>query len=457
MPNLPNGRYTAPVPDSAPVETAEAAENSPGLLERINFQGAPFLLITFVLSLLAPVQVRLGPVLLLPYRLWLLVLFVPLFFKLVGGKVGKMVIIDWMMLGSAAWAALAMAMNHPVGTIIEPAGVQMIETFGAYMLARVAIRSAEDFVTMVRVFMLVLFILLPFALLEAVSHNNYLLKMIPKHIEIVNPTPRFGLRRVQSVFAHPIHYGAFVSAAFGLAWFAFLPTAGFFTRCLLALAVAVSTFLSLSTAALLAVLIQGGLIGYELLMRNNPNRWRLFTYMFIAGYILGTMMVEKSLFHTLVHKATFSSQSGYTRILIFEYGVQNVWANPLFGLGFNDWERPRFMSPSVDNFWLLHTMRFGLPSFLMLAGAVTLIIRRVSRQPLLYSVDRACRAGFLVTICGVIIAGGTVDYWKGLLSFVLFLFGAGVWIFTGGARVGTAAASDTGDAGTMRPPPKGRR
>jgi hypothetical protein len=30
---------------------------------------------------------------------------------------------------------------------------------------------------------------------------------------------------------------------------------------------------------------------------------------------------------------------------------------------------------------------------------------------------------------GVIIAGGTVHYWQGMLSFVMFLFGVGIWMF----------------------------
>lgn len=395
-------------------------------------KGKPILISLFILSLLAPIQMRAGPVLLLPYRTWLLLLFIPLFIKLISNQAGRMMIVDWMMLGSALWSALALSVNHPLSMIIEPAGVNLVEFFGAYLLGRVGIRSAADFRVMVKTLFMVLLILLPFAVVEAVTGSAVPLKYIPSHIEIVDPSPRFGLRRVQSVFAHPIHFGAFVSSCLGLVWFALNPASGLMKRVFLAILVGSATFLSLSTGALLAFIIQFGLICYELVMKANVKRWTLFAWGFSVLYVVLSMIAEKSLFHTLVHKATFSSQSGYTRILIFEHGMENVWANPIFGLGFNDWERPSFMSESVDNFWLLFTMRYGLPAFLLFVGALFLIMRRLVKTPMMNAADWSCRAGYLTSVSGIILAGGTVDYWKGVLSFVVFIIASGVWMISGG-------------------------
>src|SRR5699024_297760 len=125
--------------------------------------------------------------------------------------------------------------------------------------------------------------------------------------------------------------------------------------------VAMSTFFSLSSGALLAFIVQCGFIAYELVTAPNPRRWRVFAWGCVLGYIVLDLIAAKSPFHTLVHKATFSVGSSYNRILIWRYGTDNVVDNPIFGIGSNDWARPSWMGDSVDNFWLLFAMQYGLP------------------------------------------------------------------------------------------------
>ena len=88
------------------------------------------------------------------------------------------------------------------------------------------------------------------------------------------------------------------------------------------------------------------------------------------------------------------------------------------------------MGGSVDNFWLLMTMRYGVPAFLMLAFAIFVMVRQATKLPLTSPVDQACRTGYLISLAGVIIAGGTVDYWHSMLSFFMFMVGAGMWLCT---------------------------
>jgi hypothetical protein len=205
-----------------------------------------------------------------------------------------------------------------------------------------------------------------------------------------------------------------------------------------ALVIALSTFFSLSTGAVIAFNMQCLFIAWEAVTAPHPNRWRVFAAGFAALYVSLDLLSNRTPFHVLVDYASFSSGSAYNRILIWQYGTDNVAANPFFGLGLNDWERPGWMSSSVDNFWLLVTMQYGLPFIAMFAGALFLILRRLSRQDLPDATDRACRAGYLTTFGGIVIAGGTVHYWQTMFAFVLFLFGTGVWMITGGARRGPA-------------------
>src|SRR5690606_26065514 len=78
----------------------------------------------------------------------------------------------------------------------------------------------------------------------------------------------------------------------------------------------------------------------------------------------------------LVNLATIDPLTGYYRILIWTFGSEVVAANPVFGIGWHDWARPGWMvSSTVDAFWLLMAMMFGLPAVAMLAYAAIAISR----------------------------------------------------------------------------------
>ena len=414
-----------------------AAASGPAGLRRApaaaGARGLPGLAILFLLSLLPQISFKIGPLLMKPYRVVLLILFVPLLVRLCAGGAGRMMAIDWLMIGAALWAALALLANHPPSEVIEPIGIVFLEFLGAYVIARTCIRSAEDFRRVVKVLFFITLFLLAFAVLESLTRRPILLQLLGQGAAAVDTGLRFGLRRAQTVFAHPIHYGAFVSAGLGLAWYALRPGAGLVARAACAFVIGLSTLFSLSSGALLAFVMQCVFIAWEAMMAPSPRRWRLFAWGCLAGYIALDLVTTRSPFHVLVNYATFSSGSAYNRILIWQYGTDNVLANPLFGIGLNDWDNPGWMSDSVDNFWLLLTMRYGLPFILMFCGALFLILRRLSRQHLPDPVDRACRAGYLTTVGGVALAGGTVHYWQTMFAFVLFVFGTGIWMISGGA------------------------
>jgi len=184
----------------------------------------------------------------------------------------------------------------------------------------------------------------------------------------------------------------------------------------------------------------------------------------VLAYVVIDLLSNRTPFHVLITYATFNTGSSYNRILIWRYGMENVWVNPWFGLGENvqTWSRPSWMSSSADNFWLLHAMKFGIPSFLAMAAALFIIIRRVSRAPLKDVLAQACRAGYLTTVGGLIIAGGTVHFWHGVMAFVMFMFGAGVWMIQAGrddaarpegadAAADAAPAPDSGLVYTRQP------
>ena len=129
--------------------------------------------------------------------------------------------------------------------------------------------------------------------------------------------------------------------------------------------------------------------------------------------------------------ATFSSHTAYWRGLIFKWGMVNVWANPVFGLGLNDWVRPGYMMfiDSMDNFWLLIAVQQGIPGFLLLAAGVFPALLRVGLRD--FDSDRLLwqlRRAWMFTFAGLTFTLCTVHVWTTTYSFAFFMFGAGMWL-----------------------------
>lgn len=418
--------------------TTQKAPPQNSLTQAALTNGTSVLAVIFLLTLTTPLLMRAGSLLLFPYRVWLAILVIPLLLKLISGMAGRILMIDLAMIAATIWPMVSLSVNHPPGTMTETMGLHFVEFFGAYLLGRVAIRSAADFRRVMMVLFVIVMVLLPFAILESTTGRPVLLQLLPSTIKPSNTGERMGLRRVQSVFVHPIHFGAFASAVLGVTWFTLWPSGKIALRMAAAAGVALATFLSLSTGALIALVSQLAFIGWEMITRPARNRWRLFIVLSIIAYIAIDLLATKSPFHVLVNYASLGQggASAYNRILIWDHGTKSVAAHPLYGIGMNDWVRPRWMGASVDNFWLLMTMRYGYPEIVALGLAMVLIVRQVSRAVLVDPADRAARAGYLVSLGGIALAGGTVHYWNSILSFVMFMIGSGVWIINGEIRKG---------------------
>lgn len=392
---------------------------------------AYWLMIGFVLSLLIPVHIPVGPVLLMPHRLLLMISFFPSLMWLFTGRAGRVLWADWLMIAATVWALLSVLITARSGqSTLEPLGIFTLEFLGAYLLSRTAIRSTSDFMAFAKLFFVSVLFLVPFAAIESFTYRPVLLDLIPKSVAPVYTHHRWGMRRAQTIFAHPILFGVYASIGFGLFWFVLRST---MTRLTAAVAVVMATIFSLSTGALMSVVFQTIFIGWEVILKSLRKRWSLFAGLFAVIYILIDLLSNRTPFHVLITYATFNTGSAYNRILIWNFGTENVMENPWFGLGVNvhEWARPSWMSSSADNFWLLMAMQYGVPCFIFLATALYLIIRAIGKAPLVSAQDLRCRAGYLVPIGGIILAGGTVHYWHAMMAFVMFFIGSGVWMING--------------------------
>jgi hypothetical protein len=131
---------------------------------------------------------------------------------------------------------------------------------------------------------------------------------------------------------------------------------------------------------------------------------------------------------------TFSPGSAYNRILIWDYGTAEVGRHPLFGIGFGDWLRPAWMSDSMDNFWLLTAVRYGLPALVFLVAAITTLALRQARTNANDAELNRHRMAWLAITIGIAVSGITVHLWNAVFAYFFFLIGTGAWMVYPGKR-----------------------
>jgi len=373
-------------------------------------------------------SVLVGSLRLSPYRVVLIVFFLPSVVRML--KNSKRVIwADIALLGAAFASFTSLSINHDLGIAIESGGVRALEMFGPYALARSYIKNEKQFWGSVSALFVVVIPLGILAVIESVTRVHFLknIMSVISGTPFVNMIePRFGLDRAYSTFDHPILYGVFVSSLIGLAIFGVSWVYKKKINILRVLIIFFATIASLSSGALAAMVMQFFLIFWVRITRKFKKRWLL---LFGAGgvfYVFVNLLATRSAFVVLLTLFVFSSNTAYYRILIFEYGIENVYANPWFGIGFHDWSRPEWMaSGSIDNFWLVEAMTYGVPNLILVLVCIWFAVGRfwLERDRMFGSL----RFSYMLGLVGMMMAGCTVHFWNNLFVYFFFYVGMGGW------------------------------
>ena len=180
--------------------------------------------------------------------------------------------------------------------------------------------------------------------------------------------------------------------------------------------------MSLSSGAYMAVMIQLALLTWGVVTKG---RWGLLLILFAVLFVVVEILSDRPAIIAIATRLAFSSETAYWRVLIFEHGMNNVWANPVFGLGLRDWVRPYWLADTVDNQWLLTAMRAGLPAFLFQMSAFGMMIWMLARRRDLPPLVQKYRRNYLISFVGMFIALGTVAVWSGTQAFLWVLLAMG--------------------------------
>lgn len=396
--------------------------------------GVPIAVGFFFLAMMLPtaVSLNLGGLRLSAYRVVLIVMIVPMMVQLLSGQRGRINLFDMLLFAHCSWALLALIKWAGLAQGIETGGIYIVECAGAYLLGRIYIRSSDDFTAMSRAYVSIVLATLVFTVPEALTGIHILHDGISSAVGGPRAPfiePRMGLERTFGPFDHPILYGVFCASSFSLAYFVLaqrqLMKFGNLTKIA---GVVLATFMSASGGPYLVLMMQGFVASWERVLGKIQGRWAALFSLFAAAYVAIDLFSTRTPFHVFVTYFTFSKQSAYNRILIFEYGTAEVARHPIFGIGLGEWERPPWMSDSMDNFWLATAVRYGLPALLFLLALLFGLVWSVGQRKNLPPDWKRARHAWAFTLFGITVAAATVHLWNALFVLFFFLLGSGAWL-----------------------------
>jgi O-antigen ligase len=388
--------------------------------------------VIFLIGLAVPWIIPLGPLNLSVYRLVLLAFLLPCLWNWVRGTSGRIRPPDIALFFYSIWAGIALFAAHNVSDAVQSSGIFFIETMGAYLLARCFIRNADDFRRMVLVMTMVVIALSPFAVYEWITGSKpilWALSTIFPTVEITTMTPRWGFWRVQGPFSHSIEFGLFCTSILVMTHLVLGRDRSVASRWLLSGSVAGTAFLSMSSAPLTCLVFQVMLIGYNSLLCRYRSRWTIVWSIAFIGLLVVQFGSNQSAIKFFISHFTFDPQTGWYRIAIWDYGSASVLNHPFLGIGLGDWQRPRWMpSDSVDNFWLLTAMRYGIPSAILLFGSCIWMTLAIVRAKSADSSIEICRLAYLMCMTTFMFVGVTIHFAHAVYAWFMFILGSGAWL-----------------------------
>ena len=417
-----------PLPNMRPIRHPRMARPPRPML-----QIAPALIL--VAAILMPPEVRftLAGNALYSYRLAYLVLVPWMLWQIIRQRQDYR-LPDLLVLLSAVWIIIAFIVVYGVGRgLTSGLGVALDSTV-PYFVARFSFRRLDDLRRFLVVLAPVILVLVAILCLEAVTHSRFTREFAQlifgqlgaaeygeTNLPAIQSDTRYGLLRAMGPFSHPILAGTFMASYLALVLFSRIRGWPFWAG----LAAAVGAIVTLSSAALLGLLLVAVLAFYERFQRLvRFLNWPLFVG--LTGAVLLTLhfVSENGLINVLI-RYTLNPQTGYFRLLIWEYGALSVANYPWFGIGYEPYVRPAFMlTDSVDAFWLFLSMRNGLPATILLGAAVRISIFSASMAALrIRTAESETVRGVVIALTVMSVLGFTVSFFGGMLIWYFIILG----------------------------------
>ena len=404
-------------------------------------------LVSLAYSLLLPLEVRVSVAgqTFYPYRI-VCILIVPWFLRRVAAKEFQWDWIDGSILLAAFWMIVSFIVRYgPLDGILR-GGSLAFDLAMPYLAAKLTIRTKNDFRLLLILFLPGLILTGFFLMLESVSHR-VIVRAIAADIfgsraiyeegsasgEVVfgNET-RLGLMRASGPFAHPIlaglFFGSFLPLVLGSSFRGWPRYGG--------LLAALFAVFSVSSAAFLSLMLGSAFTIYDRLQRVVEfANWR----MLLLGLVLisfGIHLASENGFFRFLIRYTLDPQTGFYRLLIWEYGLLSVANHPWFGIGFDRYEALPWMVASVDTHWLMLAIRHGLitPFALFIGSAAVVYKLAIRATGSTREHDGIFYVGLAISLAVLMLLAFTVAYFGAIQTWFCIVIGCCAGLVTSADR-----------------------
>lgn len=391
----------------------------------------PWPIWAFLLVMLMPHTIAFyaGPVLVTSYRLVMIFLAIPIVLRLASGRV-RLGAPDVLIGLFSFWSVLCILMNYPGGQDGERAGQFILEVTLAYFLSRAYISTLDELLGLVRPLFLIAAFAFVLAVPEAITHQKPIIEVtsnltgIGRSFYSEGTDIRMGLRRAQAFFENPILYGLFCATCVSLVWYTEVRKTQRLTKILVLVG---ATFVSLSSAPLLALTTQFIMIGIEAATRTLRNRLVIIGGTVAVLFAALQTFTQSGPIGIIINYLTFNQASSYNRVLIWDFGLQNVMRHPIFGMVPENWERAAWMKVSIDNFWIYTGLISGFVGWFLLAASLIVVIWKLNAIPLKLLTRQHIdfRRGWSLMMIAFAFTGFSVMFFGKLQPYFYFMLGIG--------------------------------
>lgn len=364
--------------------------------------------------------------------------------------------IDALVLAGAGWMTVSFVGYYGFDDWILKGLALSLDAVVPYLIARLCIRNLEDLRMLLIAVAPGLIACGLVIMLESVS-RTYIVRPIASSIFGSLPAYsdglpvslirfedqlRLGFLRAQGPFAHPILAGMVLTSLLPLYFYSGLRRWPWIAG----VAAGVLSFFTLSSAAIFGLVMFVGMMAYDWTVKAiRFVTWRMGLFFGLLAAIAIEVGANGGLIRVLI-RLTLDPVTGYYRLRIWEYGWASVERNPLFGIGYTNYERTAGMTASIDAMWLALAVRHGLFISICLLTAFLVTMGILSwRSAKLGESERKMILGIVMALAITTVLSFTAAFFGGAGIWFYMLIGLGVSIVaTGIGKVPAERSSEDG-------------
>lgn len=393
-----------------------------------------------ILSLLIPREfsITIGTLFLPTYRV-LIIAFAPyviwLFFKRF--KKINWNVCDLLAIIIFTWPIIAFFANTGLAAAVESGGAIAIEMAVPYFLVRLNVSSYRDQKAFSRIMFLLVAILFFTGLPEAFTGRNFI------HEIAYSITgngvgfgdglgeQRLGIWRSSGPMDHPILFGTLCASITAVAIAMALRQNKYWLALIFSLG---GVVFSASSGPLLAVLVQFALVAWTILSRGVKRKWWLLIASVTVIYIAVDLASNRSPFEVMFTYFLINPDTGYARYYMWINSfivVSQSTFGMVFGYGydvsiFDVLENNYFrilMQHTVDSFWLVQMLRYGMTMALLFSVFLILHFRTTIKNigRLRDKRDKNLLQAWLIGAIAMTLLAATVHFWGQMICIYMMI------------------------------------